>query len=175
MSVRDYRDIVSKALKHLGHPYSNPPNKVVVTYLAPFLRASLSKDKNLRRAQLVEAANVVLAQPKIWSDECAPAHKPKSRKKRPDRFYASWEWKQARYEALRIHGRRCQCCGWQPGDTPHGHLVVDHIKPRRKFPLLELSVDNLQVLCNDCNMGKGAKFSDDYRAMQDWFAALMRD
>jgi 5-methylcytosine-specific restriction endonuclease McrA len=38
-------------------------------------------------------------------------------------------------------------------------IVVDHIKPRRKFPELELDLDNLQVLCNDCNMGKS---NDDY-------------
>ncbi len=89
-----------------------------------------------------------------------------------DKFYASWEWKRARYEALAIHGHRCQCCGWQPGDTAHGHLVVDHVKPRRKFPELELDVGNLQVLCNDCNMGKGSAFSDDFREVDNWLRAI---
>jgi 5-methylcytosine-specific restriction endonuclease McrA len=100
--------------------------------------------------------------------KCASPHK-------ADSFYSSWAWKQVRYEALSIHGRRCQCCGWQPGDTPHGHLVVDHIKPRRRFPDLELCVDNLQVLCNDCNMGKGAVHQDDFRTLEDWFSNLLRE
>lgn len=89
-------------------------------------------------------------------------------------FYSSWEWKAARYEALKAHGRRCQCCGWRPGDTEHGYLVVDHIKPRLKYPELSLCVPNLQVLCNDCNMGKSNVWEDDFRDVEDWFANIMR-
>lgn len=84
-------------------------------------------------------------------------------KKKADKFYASWEWKKVRYEALKIHGRRCQCCGWRPGETEHGYLVVDHIKPRLKHPELALDVGNLQCLCNDCNMGKSNIYEDDFR------------
>lgn len=90
-------------------------------------------------------------------------------------FYSSWEWKAARYEALKMHGRRCQCCGWRPGDTEHGHLVVDHIKPRSKHPELSLSVENLQVMCNDCNMGKSNIWEDDFRDVEDWFSNIMRE
>lgn len=79
-------------------------------------------------------------------------------------FYKSWDWKRVRYEAIRRCGQRCMCCGWKPGDTEAGYLVVDHIKSRRTRPDLELVVENLQVLCNDCNMGKGWEFSDDWRA-----------
>lgn len=90
-----------------------------------------------------------------------------------DDFYRSWAWKRLRYDALKLNGRRCQCCGWQPGDTEHGHLVVDHIKPRRRFPELELKLSNLQVLCNDCNMGKSSVYEDDYRTMdQKHFATI---
>lgn len=90
-------------------------------------------------------------------------------------FYSSWEWKAARYEALRIHGQRCQCCGWRPGDTTHGRLVVDHIRPRSKYPHLELTVDNLQVLCNDCNMGKSNTYADDFRDLDSWLARIALD
>ena len=176
MNAKTYRNIVCKALRHLGHEYGNPPTTIVVKKLTPFLSKPLARSKEKQRRQLVEAANLALAQPraedkpkrKTPKKQRAPSHK-------PDRFYSSWEWKRVRYEALKIHGRRCQCCGWQPGDTPHGHLVVDHIKPRRRFPALELSVDNLQVLCNDCNMGKGAVHQDDYRTLEDWFCNLLRD
>jgi 5-methylcytosine-specific restriction endonuclease McrA len=81
-------------------------------------------------------------------------------------FYLSWEWKRLRYQALKLHGRRCQCCGWAPGDSD-GHLVVDHIKPRRHYPELELDLSNLQVLCNDCNMGKGSAYEDDFRTVAE--------
>ena len=78
-------------------------------------------------------------------------------------FYQSWEWKRVRYEALKMHGNRCMCCGWSPMQGNKGRLCVDHIKPRSKFPKLALSLSNLQVLCNSCNMGKSNKHTDDFR------------
>lgn len=77
-------------------------------------------------------------------------------------FYQSWAWKEARYAAIKRHGRKCLCCGWSPSDGP-GYLVVDHIKPVRTHPNLALEPTNLQVLCNDCNMGKSYKHTDDWR------------
>lgn len=103
----------------------------------------------------------------------AKPHTPK--KLRSKDFYSSWEWKKLRFEALKAHGHRCQCCGWRPGDTEHGHLVVDHIKPRRKNPELQLELSNLQVLCNDCNMGKSDIYEDDFRDVEDWFRNIMRE
>lgn len=79
----------------------------------------------------------------------------------PDEFYASWEWKRARYEALKRYGARCMLCGAKAEDG--ARICVDHIKPRSKYPLLQLDVNNLQVLCNDCNMGKGAWDETDWR------------
>lgn len=78
-------------------------------------------------------------------------------------FYDSWEWKAARFVALKRHGRRCQCCGWSPASGGINHLVVDHIKPLRIFPQLALDPENHQVLCNDCNKGKSFKHTDDFR------------
>jgi len=46
-------------------------------------------------------------------------------------------------------------------------IVVDHIKPRSKFPELELVFDNCQVLCNSCNMGKSNNDYTDFRPDQD--------
>lgn len=89
-------------------------------------------------------------------------------------FYRSWEWKKVRYEALKVHGRRCQCCGWKPGDTKEGHLVVDHILPRRKRPDLQLDLSNLQVLCNDCNMGKSNVHEDDFRSIDQLYKATIQ-
>ena len=78
-------------------------------------------------------------------------------------FYDTWEWKEARFVALKRHGRRCQCCGWAPGMSDDNHLVVDHIKPIRTHPDLALDPENHQVLCDHCNKGKSYKHTDDFR------------
>lgn len=73
-------------------------------------------------------------------------------------FYSSPEWRRLRYRAIIKYGRRCVCCG-----TTKGQVHVDHIKPRSKFTNLALDIRNLQVLCEDCNMGKGAWDQTDWR------------
>lgn len=77
-------------------------------------------------------------------------------------FYKSREWRDLRYRALKLHGRRCQCCGATP-DRNGVVLHVDHIKPRSHYPSLELDLNNLQVLCEDCNLGKSNKDDEDFR------------
>ena len=77
-------------------------------------------------------------------------------------FYSTDEWRKVRYEALKRHGAKCQCCGRSP--KIHGVVLhVDHIKPRSKYPHLALDINNLQVLCEDCNMGKKAHDETDWR------------
>ena len=80
-------------------------------------------------------------------------------------FYASDEWRRLRYRVLKTYGKRCMCCGASPETGAIMH--VDHIKPRYTHPELSLSFDNLQVLCEDCNMGKGAWDSTDHRSTPD--------
>lgn len=72
-------------------------------------------------------------------------------------FYDSWEWKKLRYEVLKTYGAICMLC------HTHWHIVVDHIKPRSRYPALALDFDNMQVLCNDCNKGKAADDETDFR------------
>jgi 5-methylcytosine-specific restriction endonuclease McrA len=82
-------------------------------------------------------------------------------------FYASWEWKKARFEAINRLGRKCLCCGFVPVPGSTNYLVVDHIKPRKRYPKLALDPNNLQVLCNDCNMGKSNRSIADFRPLRD--------
>ena len=78
-----------------------------------------------------------------------------------DTFLESYEWHKVRMEALKKYGARCQCCGATPAD---GIVInVDHIKPRRHFPHLALSINNLQVLCGSYNHGKGNWDMTDWR------------
>ena len=76
-------------------------------------------------------------------------------------FYESLAWRRLRYKTLKKHGRRCQCCGAEPDDGVR--INVDHILPIKKFWHLRLDPDNLQVLCGECNHGKGNVFTDDWR------------
>jgi hypothetical protein len=88
-----------------------------------------------------------------------------ARRKDYGRFYESPEWLAVRYEALRLANGCCDLCG----NTAQGSgspLHVDHIKPRSLFPDLELSVNNLQVLCRGCNLGKGNRDSTDWRHLR---------
>ena len=67
-------------------------------------------------------------------------------------FYQTREWRELRWSVLIASDGKCIKCnrGKQDGVILH----VDHIKPRSKFPALELVFANLQVLCEDCNIGK---------------------
>jgi 5-methylcytosine-specific restriction endonuclease McrA len=76
-------------------------------------------------------------------------------------FFRSREWQELRYFVLKKYGAKCQCCGAGRADGKVIH--VDHIKPRSRFPLLQWEVNNLQVLCEDCNLGKGAWDRTDWR------------
>lgn len=76
-------------------------------------------------------------------------------------FLTSFEWRRVRMVALKREGARCQCCGASPADG--AVMNVDHIKSRRKHPHLALDAENLQVLCGDCNHGKGAWDETDWR------------
>lgn len=85
-------------------------------------------------------------------------NKQRSVKHVTDCFYESRPWLELRYIAIRINGRTCMACGVLAKE-----VHVDHIKPRSHYPELALSLDNLQVLCKQCNLGKSNKFTDDWR------------
>jgi 5-methylcytosine-specific restriction endonuclease McrA len=82
------------------------------------------------------------------------------RRNRSDSFYRSNAWRTLRYATLIKYGNRCMCCGASPKTSK---LHVDHIKPRSKCPELELDPTNVQVLCEECNFGKGASDDTDFR------------
>ncbi len=81
-------------------------------------------------------------------------------------FYTSREWLELRVRVLEKYECKCMMCG----RSPKYHEVVihvDHIKPRSRHPELSLSINNLQLLCSDCNIGKGNKYSTDWRPDND--------
>lgn len=76
--------------------------------------------------------------------------RPKKKSARHGKDYIS---PRARYEVMERDGRACQACGVRPEDG--ARLQVDHIIPVAKGG--RGGIDNLQVLCWDCNIGKGAR------------------
>lgn len=79
-----------------------------------------------------------------------------------DDFYSSREWRTLRVRVLEKYECKCMMCGRSP--RGHGIVIhVDHIKSRSKYPKLELVFENLQLLCEDCNLGKSNKYETDWR------------
>lgn len=77
-------------------------------------------------------------------------------------FYGSREWRAVRYQAIVKYDGCCLACG--RSYKKHGIIIhVDHVKPRSLHPELELDIDNLQILCEDCNLGKSNKDDTDWR------------
>ena len=76
-------------------------------------------------------------------------------------FLKSHNWKRVRMAALTQYGNQCMCCGVSPHEG--AKICVDHIKPRLTNPELALDISNLQVLCEDCNCGKGNWNNMDFR------------
>lgn len=77
-------------------------------------------------------------------------------------FYSSKEWRQVRYQVIKKHGGGCMACGRSKKE--HGIVIhVDHIEPRSKRPELALCFENLQLLCEDCNLGKSNTDRTDWR------------
>lgn len=75
-------------------------------------------------------------------------------------FYDSIEWRRFRYDILKDRGRICECCG---ATNKTAVIMVDHIKPLRDYWELRFAPDNMQVLCEDCNRGKGRRDKTDWR------------
>ncbi len=116
-----------------------------LTALADHLHLLTTVARKSRAAKVVRAAKVKQSNTEVASDA----------------FLETYEWRRVRMEALKKYGTKCQCCGASPKDG--ARMNVDHIKPRRIYPQLALDVSNLQVLCNECNHGKGNWDMTDWR------------
>lgn len=81
-------------------------------------------------------------------------------------FLDSREWKELRYKAITKYGRKCMACG-----VTDGIIQVDHIKPRFKHPELALDLNNLQILCKQCNHGKSYLDETDWRPKEQSYGS----
>jgi len=79
-------------------------------------------------------------------------------------FLCPVKWKLLRKKVLSTYPSVCMRCGAKKEDGIVIH--IDHIKPRSKYPDLQYEFDNLQVLCNKCNLLKFNKDETDYRKIK---------
>ena len=76
-------------------------------------------------------------------------------------FYKSREWRELRYDILKSQVGKCHLCGRTRKDGVILHC--DHIVPLSKDWSKRLDKSNIQILCDDCNIGKLNKDSIDWR------------
>lgn len=77
------------------------------------------------------------------------------------------DWRYLRKKVFKIQGDRCLKCGKKTS-----RMHIDHIKPKSRYPHLEYKIDNLQVLCQDCNREKSFDKIVDYRGSNHLIALL---
>lgn len=117
-----------------------------------------------RREKRKKKSRLTRASPEPTTTATQSSGRPFTKSEREE-FYASPAWRSLRYRALIKHKALCQCCGRGARDGVVIH--VDHIRPMHHYPLLRLELSNLQILCADCNMGKGAWDETDWRPPDD--------
>jgi len=125
-------------------------------YIIQQMREEIKKNK---RREKIKAAK--LRQKKSKTNHQVQQTRVRDIHTSTDAFLQTYEWRKVRMEALKKYGAKCQCCGATPA---HGAVMnVDHIKPRKIFPHLALDINNLQILCHECNHGKGNWDMTDWR------------
>lgn len=154
---------ILSALKKLGVPYINMNIQQAMEIVAD--RHGI----NLGGLSRIEFAAAIAERRSRRKPEREPYISPPIvTKRKSDRerqiagFYTCIPWKQLAYDTKVKRGRRCECCGATPADGVR--IVTDHIKPLRTHWDLRLDPGNVQVLCDDCNRGKGSRSADDFRS-----------
>jgi len=145
-----YAQALPYALKVLGKDtWSGSAKNFLKANLEP-LKAHVSD--NRKQLAAVRAERKARRQPRVRTVSPAVAS---------DSFLETYEWRKLRMQALKKYGPKCMCCGATPATG--AVMNVDHIKPRKLFPNLALELSNLQILCHECNHGKGNWDQTDWR------------
>ena len=152
--------------------------EAIVMFVEFAERATTKKERKVQRAdryQKIGAAQI----DRVVGPAKHPKKKPVQSWINPqsDEFLSGYQWRELRMKALTKYGRKCMCCGATPESGSVMH--VDHIRPRRLFPMLALDLENLQILCHECNHGKGNWDQTDWRPQEEHIdpeiVALVRD
>jgi 5-methylcytosine-specific restriction endonuclease McrA len=125
-------------------------------------RAGMSKDPVLQARAMQSVKSLKDHLNSLYAKQVVPqSHSKAFTEAYGTDFYKSNVWRQVRYAAFEKNGNNCQCCGRSRADGLVMH--VDHIKPKSTHPELALDVNNLQILCEECNLGKSNLYDTDWR------------
>lgn len=80
-------------------------------------------------------------------------YEPRNEFERWKRSEAGKAWKRDRYQKQKERCALCKCAVSVKGSH------IDHIKPLAHFPELAIDLNNLRILCSNCNCQKGHSFS----------------
>lgn len=141
------------------HPGSKPGIKLAQLCVEALEKIGFKNVGNMpARLFLAEHAET------IFSMQKRKQRPPAKSSLKQDKFLSSYHWRKARMQVLTVFGPVCMCCG---ASKESGAVMnVDHILPRKTNPELSLSLDNLQVLCDVCNHGKGNWDTTDWRTKE---------
>ena len=145
-----------RVVRGKGLSHGESPIKLAVKYLqevhrTPCIAVAEKNTDYLDKHKSVMQQAIVAKQSKV----------PKKSNRAKFEFLESYAWRKLRMRVLLQHGPRCMCCGATPKDG--AVMNVDHIKPRLTHPELALDFENLQILCGECNHGKGNWDTTDWR------------
>lgn len=176
------RRIVRRALRYVWYrkwyPYGLVPERSLLVEIiegkvpvAAFTKPSEEIPEVVAYERLAKALvelSVLKTKPEVAKPKATklPARRDKAEVNSSDlikEFYQSAQWRRVRYWTIKRQGAKCQCCGRSP--AIHGIVLnVDHIKNLRDHWELRLDPNNLQVLCDACNHGKGNWDETDWRS-----------
>ncbi len=91
----------------------------------------------------------------VWLRKCPACQQTsnkKSKNSKTDNRTTRVISKALRYNVLKRDNFKCCACGASPAKDPSVELHIDHIIPWSKGG--ETTIDNLQTLCSECNIGK---------------------
>ena len=78
-----------------------------------------------------------------------------------ENIYQSTRWADIKKVIYSLYDFKCMKCG-----TNQNEMHVDHICPVSKYPAMKWSINNLQLLCKNCNMEKSNVNENDYRTLE---------
>lgn len=152
-----------KAGWHLGNLNKRAILRLIIRYWDTFIKEPIEISEKakikLKNLGLRKVKRPILERIPLGSEQ---------QKTSDDLFFSSREWRELRYKAFKLHGAACQCCGATAKSSGNA-LHCDHVKPRHTHPELEWDLGNLQILCQDCNLGKGAWDQTDWRIPTESF------
>jgi len=126
-------------------------------------RKRLAKQENQERTRrAIQAGKDALEKIKLLEAQLSKVNTyskrsyPKYIKGMKSEFYSTKEWRDIRWKVIENAKGCCAVCG-RSRKANNVIMHVDHIKPRSKYPELELDKTNLQLLCEECNLGKSTR------------------